>query len=137
MNVKTPFKREGSGIFGVVSRPYVPVNFWLKKLSIWTEIMMIVDSGADYTLLPKFYAEKLGISLHRDTSRFSTSGVGGAAGVYMLKGKQTVNLFGWERKVPLGFLDDNDVPPLLGRQGFMDTFSVCFRRQVTEIENLE
>lgn len=136
MSVKTPFKKEGSGIFGIVTRPYVPVNFWLKKLNIWAEIMMIVDSGADYTLLPKFYAEKLGINLRRDTSKFSTSGVGGAASVYMLKGKQTITLFDWERKIPLGFLDDNDVPPLLGRQGFMNTFSVCFRSQVTEIGTL-
>lgn len=136
MNVKIPFKKESSGIFGTVSRPYVPVNFWLKKLNVWTEIMMIVDSGADYTLLPKFYAEKLGISLNQDASKFSTSGVGGVAKVYLLKRKQSISLFGWERKIPLGFLNDNDVPPLLGRQGFMDTFLVCFRSQVTEIGTL-
>jgi predicted aspartyl protease len=133
MTVKTPFKKEGSGIFGIVSRPYVPVSFWLKELNVWTEIMMIVDSGADYTLLPKFYAEKLGVNLRLDTSKFSTAGVGGSADVHILKKRQTVRLFDWKRKIPLGFLDDNDIPPLLGRQGFMDTFSVCFRRQFTEI----
>lgn len=38
---------------------------------------MIVDTGADYTLLPRFMAEKLGINLEKDCKDFTTFGVGG------------------------------------------------------------
>ena len=95
---------------------------------------MIVDSGADYTLLPKSYVQKLGIDLSQDTKPFLTGGVGGKAKCYFLKRKQKVKIGNWERNIPLGILDDEDVPPLMGRQGFMETFKITFDKHVTEID---
>ncbi|KKS20640.1 MAG: hypothetical protein UU81_C0019G0015 [Microgenomates group bacterium GW2011_GWC1_41_8] len=31
-----------------------------------------------------------------------------------------------ELTIPVGFLDSDDVPPLLGRHGFMEIFKTCF-----------
>ena len=43
---------------------------------------MIVDTGADYTLLPRFLAPVLGIDLNKDCQKLKTSGVGGEERVF-------------------------------------------------------
>ena len=91
---------------------------------------MIVDTGADYTLLPYFYAYDLGINLKKDCKPYSTPGVGGKEKVYIFK-KAKVKLGNWERMIPVGFLERDNIPPLLGRQGFLETFNVLFARHIT------
>ena len=86
---------------------------------------MIVDTGADYTLLPRFMADKLGIDLENDCKVFTTYGVGGGERVYFLP-KIKVKLGEWERTIPVGFLERNEVPPLLGRHLFLETFESLF-----------
>jgi len=96
---------------------------------------MLVDTGADYTILPKRYANRLGINLSEDTARRSTSGVGGSTAIYILRNTIRAKINTWERKVPLGILDSNSIPPLLGRQGFLETFKVTFHKHVTIFED--
>ena len=86
---------------------------------------MIVDTGADYSLLPRFWADKLGINLEKDCKMFTTYGVGGSERVYFLP-KIKVKLGDWERIIPIGFLERNEIPPLLGRQLFKETFETLF-----------
>ena len=86
---------------------------------------MIVDTGADYTLLPRFMADRLGINLEKDCQVFHTYGVGGGERVYFLK-KAKVKLGQWERNIPLGFLERNEIPPLMGRHLFLETFKTSF-----------
>lgn len=136
MAIQTPFRREPSPIFRSVYRPVATVSFWVKTLRQWTNILMIVDSGADYTILPKSYAKKLGIRLSTETTPVSTSGVGGTARVFILRSLHKVKIGSWELTIPLGFFWSNDIPPLMGRQGCLETFSVCFRNHVTEIDKL-
>ena len=101
------------------------VLFWSKIDKYWLSVQMVIDTGADYSLLPKFMAEKLGISLKKDCRIFHTRGVGGAEKVYFLP-KTKVKLGHWERIIPVGFLDKDNIPPLLGRQKFLETFEVLF-----------
>lgn len=91
---------------------------------------MLVDTGADYTLLPKFYAEDLGISLEKDCIPYSTFGVGGSEMVYVLK-NINVRLSEWEFNIPVGFLERDNIPPLLGRQNFLEDFKVVFFKHTT------
>lgn len=86
---------------------------------------MIVDTGADYTLLPKHLAKILGIDLKQDCKVFKTSGIGGEEKVYLAKNIE-VKIGGLQRKIPVGFLDREDIPSLLGRQNFLETFEVIF-----------
>lgn len=88
-------------------------------------LRMIVDTGADYTLLPRFMANKLGIDLEKDCKIFSTFGVGGAERVYFLN-KIRAKLGVWERIIPIGFLERDEIPPLLGRHQFLETFETLF-----------
>lgn len=130
-----PFKREQTPLFGHVYRPYAIVSFWSNAQSDWSDIALIVDSGADYTLLPKFYTRELGIDVKKDTREYSTRGVGGSSRVFFLQKKQKIKLGSWERTIPLGFIDNNEVPPLLGRQEFLEVFKCTFHHHVTEIDS--
>mgnify|MGYP001570880258 CR=1 FL=1 len=128
MAVSFPFKEEHSPIFGKISRPIAEVLFKDRKHSLWQPVTMIVDTGADYTLLPKFLARELGVELTKDCRVIVTQGVGGTSKVYLLKGRIDVKIGELQRRIPLGFLNNDYIPPLLGRQEFLETFKVVFER---------
>lgn len=91
---------------------------------------MIVDTGADYTLLPRYLANNLGVNLEKDCKIFTTYGVGGGERVYFLP-KTKVKLGNWERFIPIGFLERNEIPPLMGRHLFLETFESLFSSNYT------
>lgn len=125
MVLKFPFKTAKSSILGTIYRPVAQVFFWTDKTKQWTEIWMIVDTGADYSLLPRFMADKLGVALEKECKVFSTYGIGGGERVYFLP-RIKVKLGSWERIIPVGFLERNEIPPLMGRQLFLETFETLF-----------
>jgi len=125
MVLKFPFKKEQSFILGTIYRPVARVVFWSKREKNWLAVRMIVDTGADYTLLPRFMADRLGVNLEKDCQVFHTYGVGGGERVYFLP-KTKVKLGDWERIIPVGFLERNEVPPLMGRHLFLETFETLF-----------
>mgnify|MGYP001129421421 CR=1 FL=1 len=128
MGVKFPFKKEKSPVLGIISRPIAKVHFWSKKGRYWLEVSMIIDSGADYTLLPRYYADDLKINLQKDCKVFTTIGIGGQEKVYFLPSIK-IKLGKWKRKIPVGFLDRDQVPPLLGRHKFMEKFNTLFAKK--------
>lgn len=54
-------------------------------------------------------------------------------GIYFLKSKISATIGNMERKIPLAFFDTNEVPALLGRLGFMETFNTEFLKNHTVI----
>jgi len=125
MVLKFPFRTERFSILGTVHRPVAQVFFWSKRNKKWTEVWMIVDTGADYTLLPRYLADDLRVNLETECKIFNTYGVGGGERVYFLP-KMKVKLGEWERRIPVGFLERNEIPPLMGRQLFLETFETLF-----------
>jgi len=125
MDLKFSFREEKSFIFNKIYRPVAQVFFLSKKDKQWIESWMIVDTGADYSLLPRFMADQLGVNLEKDCKVFYTRGIGGEEKVYLLQ-KTKVKIGNWEKVVPVGFLNKENIPPLLGRQGFLETFEVLF-----------
>lgn len=123
MSLTFPFEKRLSRILGEIYRPVAQIFFFSGVKKRWYEIWMLVDSGADYTILPKYFSYRLGINLEKDCKVFKTAGIGGQEKVYFLK-IMRVKLGQWEREIPVGFLDRDDVPPLLGRHGFLETFEV-------------
>lgn len=119
------FDKDFSPILGEIHRPIAQVFFYSSKKRKWYEVWMIVDTGADYTLLPKYYSRRLGVNLYKECKLFETSGIGGEEKVYFLKSIK-VKLGEWERNVPVGFLDRDDIPPLMGRHLFIETFETLF-----------
>lgn len=134
MSSKFKFKEFNSGVFGKIRRPVAQVQFQHQKDKSWQPIEMIIDTGADYTLLPKFLAPVLGISLDKDCKSITTQGVGGNSQVYLLKKKISIKLDHFKRNIPIGFLKNDSVPPLLGRQEFFETFKVIFENFTTTFE---
>ncbi len=126
MAVKFHFDDGGKGIFGQIFRPVAKVTFESPKVEKLVDIWMIVDTGADYTILPRHVSEKLRISLEQDCIRDVTVGVGGEQAVYICKTKIKAKIGDLERMVPLAFLDSDEVPALLGRSGFLETFDTEF-----------
>ena len=126
------FERRPSALFGSVYRPLAVVELWSQKLHGWVRVAMLVDTGADYTLLPKVYASHLGVRLDRNAEVFNTMGIGGSERVYLVR-RWPMRLGPWKRQIPLGFLTRDDVPPLLGRQACLETFKLTFFRHRTTV----
>ena len=126
MDVKFNFEDVGKGTFGHIFRPVVKTTFKSPTAEKWVNVWMIIDTGADYTILPRHFSEKLRISLERDCVKDITKGVGGEQTVYLCKSKIQAKVGSLKREVPLAFLDSDEVPPLLGRLGFLETFDVEF-----------
>lgn len=133
--LRFPFDKSSSEIFGYVYRPIAKVDFWSRKINGWVKVIMIVDTGADYSLLPRFYAMDLGIDLKKECKAHWTGGIGGREKVHLFR-EAKVRLGKWKRTIPVGFLDCDDIPPLLGRQGFLETFEVTFSNHYTSFSKM-
>lgn len=130
-----PFEKAASKIFGKIHRPVALVDFWSYRLKEWCEIAAIVDTGADYTLLPRFYADDFGINLKKDCGRKTTKGIGGEEVVFIYR-RMKVSFLGKIHSIPVGFLNRNDLPPVLGRHRFLEKFKLTFHRHFTHFENI-
>lgn len=126
MVVKFPFEDDGKSRLGHIFRPIAKVTLKSPHANKLVDIWMVVDTGADYTILPRHFSEKLRISLEKDCFREITFGIGGEQAVYFFKNKVRAKIGAMERNIPLAFLDSNEVPALLGRLGFLETFNTEF-----------
>jgi predicted aspartyl protease len=124
-SVTFEFETRASSLFGTIYRPVADVEFWSETYQRWERIRMIVDTGADYTLLPRYVAAVLGLSLPDQTRPVTVEGVGGQQKVYFWESAR-VKLGPFERTIPVSFSDSNQVPSLMGRQQFLETFAVSF-----------
>ena len=106
------------------------VGLWSQKLNGWIRVAMLVDTGADYTLLPHIYASHLGIRLDQAGHLFTTMGIGGSERVYLVR-RWPMTIGTWRREIPLGFVARNDVPHLLGRQACLETFRLTLSKHRT------
>ena len=125
-----PFRKEKSAIFGEIARPVAKVFFWSDRWNDWESVWMIADTGADYSLLPKYLSWELGVDLARDCEKHQTGGIGGEETVFLFR-KQKVKLGSWQGIIPVGFLGNDDIPPLLGRQDFLEKLKVTFENHKT------
>lgn len=126
MDVKFPYESIGKDKFGYIYRPLAKVTLQSPITNRLMEIWMVVDTGADYTILPRLFSEKLRISLEKDCDKDVASGVGGEETIYFYKKKVKVRIGPLERTIPIAFFDTNDVPALMGRLGFLETFDTEF-----------
>lgn len=129
MDVTFAYEDVGKGSFGTIYRPIAKVTFDSPQIKKSVDIWMVVDTGADFTIIPRHFAEKLRISLERDCIKDVTFGVGGEQTIYFLKSPILTKIGKMERKIPLAFFDSNEVPALLGRLGFLETFDTSFLKK--------
>ncbi len=120
----TPFSFKGQGYLGKIYRPYISVLITSERIDEWIPTEMIVDSGADYTLLPRKYAQILSVNLLKDAYIQETSGVGGKERVYLCKNIMRLKIGSWEKVIPVGFLSRDDIPGLLGRLACLEALKL-------------
>lgn len=131
---KFPFLKIGSGPLGEIYRPYAEVSLFSDKRDKWFKANMVVDSGADYTLLPKIYAFVFEVDLASECTAETSIGVGGSETVYLHKRGVLLKIGNWEKRIPVGFLERDDIPPLLGRLECMEALRVVFDNFETRFE---
>lgn len=132
--INEPFRKIGKGELGEIQRPFVEVLFFAKGREVWLPVAMLVDSGADYTMLPSSYAELLSIDCNRDCTPIITSGIGGSETVYIYR-SQKIKINKWEYAIPIGFLERDSIPPLLGRLHCLEVLEVIFKKHRTILKN--
>lgn len=132
-----PFDSGSRADLGLIRRPIAQVQFYSQKYKKLINISMLIDTGADYTLLPRSTAQALGIDLKRDCSVFSTFGVGGKEKVYILKNKIEIIIGKIKIKIPLGFLERDNIPPLLGRFQCLESLELTFSKFTTTFNDFK
>lgn len=130
---KFPFVKIGKGPLGIIFRPYAKVMIFAEKQKEWLPVNMVVDTGADYTLLPRRYATTLEIDLAKDCVVETSLGIGGSETVYLYK-SLLIKIGDWQKKIPVGFLERDDIPALLGRLEFIEVLKVTFEKYQTIFE---
>ena len=63
----------------------------------------------------------------------TTLGVGGSETVYLYK-DLLIKIGQWQEKIPVGFLERDDIPPLLGRLNCIEVLKVTFENRITTFE---
>lgn len=132
--ISAPFSFKGKSYLGVIYRPYITVFITSKNIDEWVPIEMIVDSGADYTLLPKKYAQLLSIDLTKDCFPQETSGIGGKEKVYLCKRLVQIKIGNWKETIPVGILARNDIPGLLGRLDCLEKLELVMKDLTTTLD---
>ena len=128
MDVKFTFEYNGKTPYGHIYRPVAKVTLKSPSVKKFVDIWMVVDTGADYTIIPRHFSDKLRVSLEKDCTKDTTLRVGGTQTIYFLKSKISAKIGNMEMKIPIAFFDNNEVPALLGRLGFLETFDAEFLR---------
>lgn len=131
-----PYETKNSSIFKIIRRPIAEVGFWSIKRKKWLKYTMIVDTGADYTILPMKAAFDLSIDIEKECSKYSTKGVGGTENVYFYNKNIPIKISDFEAQIPIGFLERDDIPPILGRHKCLDLFAVHFVKFITSFGKL-
>ena len=132
--LSTPFSFKGEGYLGRIYRPYIQVLISSNKIDELIPIEMIVDTGADYTLLPKSYAPLLNINLKKDCIIDKAYGVGGKETIYLCKNCVLIKIEDFKKIIPVGFLDQDDIPALLGRLQALEILKLTMKNMTVILE---
>lgn len=83
-----------------------------------------VDSGAELTILPKSFSEKVGINIHKCPSS-NCQGIEGK-GIKIYYSTIEIQIGGFKEKIKCAFANHDRVPLLLGRKDIFSRFNITF-----------
>lgn len=111
---------------GEIFTPVARVDFWSPSFNDWHQVVSIVDTGADLTILPSYLVSLMGIRYSKQ-NELSTIGLGGQVSIYLAPQVKIRIGSAW-RTIPVG-ITNQTIPPLLGRQDCLNTFEVLIDHQ--------
>ena len=122
---------------GIVTRPEIPVKVIGPSGAVKVEAL--VDTGSDLTLMPRWVAEQIGVTVD-DGVRWPLGGIAGqvlaaSPGVVELEITSSGSTCRWTATV--AFVNDpagSKSTVILGHSGFLDNFLVTFDGPAKELE---
>jgi aspartyl protease len=125
--IEFPFLKRRSEKFGYILKPVIPVGIIGPKRGV--KVFMLLDSGADISMVPYSVGETIGIELDMST-RSEVQGIGEGSVPYVL-GQVRIQIENFEISARIGWALIEEVPFILGRLDIFKAFAVEFR----EFEN--
>jgi len=135
--MKFKYHKLPAGLRGDVPEPIIPIDLPSNKLNTDFRILFLVDSGADYCLLPADLVGEEILGLNIKAGKKLEPGISGISGqaleTYLCLVEFKVG--GWKYKKEFAFAYGFKMPyGILGRKGFFDLFKkVCFNQDKQEI----
>jgi Aspartyl protease len=106
-------------------QPDYPIELSTSKIT--EKLTILVDSGADITVIPKWTGEDLGLKVDENDYIEKAEGVNGTVD-YIIK-NLTFNIDGHTFKAPVGWVQTEEVEDiLLGREVIFDLFDIEFKQ---------
>jgi len=145
----------GNFIFNLFSKPVhkvfkykKEVNAWGRKFyrpiatlyikhkdSSWHPYSMYIDSGADITTINKSFGNLIGLRLKPKEQKHELNGVGGKE-EFVYRDIE-IRIIKKVFNIKVAWVQNNNIPLLLGREGVFEKYTICFREKQQEIEFIE
>jgi len=110
------------------------IYLWVKiktKIGIYRSQKFLFDTGADFTSLPRFLVEVVGIDLHKCKQEIMYTANNDS--MVTFRGKIIINLNGKDMELPCVFTEKDDTPFLLGRSGIIENFDILLSAKKKKI----
>lgn len=114
-------------------RPVATLTLTVGEISV--EVTMLVDSGADITMIPLRLGRALGFK--EDTARIETMRGISTYGVPYIEQKVEIKLVGQTFPAVVAWVLTEEVPLLLGRKDVFDKFRITFDETERKVEFLK
>lgn len=121
---KFPYQPKLTKHYGVIPNPRVTI--FIKALFGFEPVTFLVDTGADVSMLPRSWAQRLGIKLKDLSSHTMLNAAGKKMKVYRSEITIKLDKGSKELTIPCAFTASNKTPLLLGRLGIFRIFTLEF-----------
>lgn len=124
--IRFKIRKELSDVFGPIWRPVIPVK--LRNGDNILSCEVIVDSGADISLIPKGVGASLGFVLLAGEEIKTLYGIGEGAAPFVVR-DIFLTIDDVERQIRIGWALIEEIPILLGRLDLFSLFDINFKQE--------